>query len=255
MSTPNNFNRLPQQVIDANLFTHRSYFRQFAHNVVRITASLFAFSVIVILLLRWVNPPTTSFLLQRQFDAWQHSESTAIQHQWTDWGDISSHLKMAAIASEDQRFAMHWGLDLNSIQQAIDEYEGGQDLRGASTITQQVAKNLFLWSAQSYFRKGVEAYIALLIELLWSKERILEMYLNIVEFGDGVYGAHAAAHRYFDTAPGNLSKWQSAFMVTALPAPKRYDLANPSEYMLERSGWVMRYMDLLGNQSYLNKLR
>ncbi len=255
MSTSNNFNRLPQQVVDAKLFTHRSYLRQIAHIVFRIAASLFTFSIIVILLLRWVNPPTTSFMLQRQFDAWQHNKSITIQYQWTDWSDISSHLKMAAITSEDQRFAMHWGLDLNSIQQAIDEYEGGQDLRGASTITQQVAKNLFLWAEQSYIRKGVEAYIALLIELLWSKERILEMYLNIVEFGDGIYGAHAAAERYFDTTPDNLSKWQSAFMVTALPAPKRYDLANPSEYMLERSAWVMRYMDLLGNQAYLEKLK
>jgi monofunctional biosynthetic peptidoglycan transglycosylase len=252
MNTRNHFD---QQVIDANLFKHRSLFGQIIRIVFRIAAFLFLFSIIIILVLRWVNPPTTSFILQWQFEARQQNEPISIQHRWTNWNNISSHLKMAAIASEDQRFATHWGLDLHSIQKAIDEYERGQDLRGASTITQQVAKNLFLWPEHSYIRKGIEAYTALLIELLWSKERILEVYLNIVEFGDGIYGAHAAAHRYFDTTAANLSKWESAFMVTALPAPKRYDLANPSEYMLQRSSWVMRYMDLLGNQQYLEQLK
>ena len=193
-------------------------------------------------------------MLQREYAAWANSEQQNVRYEWTDGQAISDHLKMAAIASEDQSFAEHWGLDLSSIQKAIDEYERGEDLRGASTITQQVAKNLFLWPAQSFIRKGIEAYFAILIELLWSKKRILEVYLNIVEFGDGIYGAKAAAAYYFDTSPKELSKWQSAFMVTALPAPKRYELDDPSEYMLERSTWVMRYMDLLGNDRYLEKL-
>jgi monofunctional biosynthetic peptidoglycan transglycosylase len=194
-------------------------------------------------------------MLQRQFEVWQNGENLELQYRWEDWENISPQIKMAAISSEDQGFATHWGLDFNSIQKAIDEYERGEGLRGASTITQQTAKNLFLWPGQSYLRKGIETYFTLLIELLWSKERILEVYLNVVEFGDGIYGVQAAAQHYFNTTSADLSKWQSAFMVTALPAPKRYNLADPSEYMLERSAWVMRYMDYLGNSYYLNKLK
>ena len=222
---------------------------------IRILVGLFAASILIVLALRWINPPTSSFMLQRQYDAWvSDNDSFELQYQWTRWQNISPHIKMAAITSEDQSFANHWGLDLTSIQQALEEYEEGEDLRGASTITQQVAKNLFLWPAPSFIRKGIEAYFALLMELIWSKQRILEMYLNIVEFGDGIYGVQAAADHYFDTSAARLSKFQSALMVTALPAPKRYNLANPSQYMLERRSWVLRYMDLLGNGAYLKQL-
>ncbi len=222
----------------------------------RVIAGCIVISLFSVLLLRWIDPPTTSFMLQRQFTAWwMEEENFELRYQWTDWENISPQIKMAAIASEDQSFASHWGLDLESIQKAINEYEQGQDLRGASTITQQVAKNLFLWGSQSYIRKGIEAYFAILIDFLWPKQRILEVYLNIVEFGNGVYGVQPAAKQYFNTSADKLVKWQSALMVTALPAPKRYNLANPSEYMLDRSSWVMRYMDLLGNSTYLQKLK
>lgn len=221
----------------------------------RILAGLFAASILIILALRWINPPTSSFILQRQYNAWMSdTDNVELQYHWTSWQNISPHIKMAAITSEDQSFAMHWGIDLTSIQQALEEYEEGEDLRGASTITQQVAKNLFLWPAPSFIRKGIEAYFALLMELMWSKQRILEIYLNIVEFGDGIYGVQAAAQQYFNTSAARLSKFQSALMVTALPAPKRYNLANPSQYMLERRSWVLRYMDLLGNGAYLQRL-
>lgn len=233
----------------------RSLARQIAHWLSYLAIACIGISIFLILLLRWINPPTSSFMLQRQFEAWQNEEELELQYQWVDWENISPAIKMAAITSEDQEFATHWGLDLNSIQKAIKEYERGEDLRGASTITQQTAKNLFLWPGQSYLRKGIETYCALLMELFWSKERILEVYLNIVEFGDGIYGVQAAAEHYFNTIPAHLSKWQSALMVTALPAPKRYNLANPSHYMLERRTWVLQYMDFLGNSHYLNKLK
>lgn len=221
----------------------------------RALAGLVLFSLLFILLLRWINPPTSAFMMQRSVTAWWDGEEDFELYQsWTDWKNMSPHIKMAAITSEDQNFANHWGIDFGSVQKALEEYERGQDLRGASTITQQTAKNLFLWPAQSYIRKGVEAYFALLLELLWSKERILEVYLNIVEFGNGTYGVQAAAERYFNTSPARLSKAQSALMVTALPSPKRYNLAAPSSYMRERQRWVMQYMDLLGNPSYLDKL-
>src|SRR5699024_7936188 len=201
------------------------------------------------------NPQTTSFMMQRSVAAWWNGEENFdLRYEWSDWQDISASVKIAAIASEDQNFANHWGIDFSSVQKALDEYEQGGDLRGASTITQQTAKNLFLWPSQSYIRKGVEAYFALLIELFWSKGRILEVYLNIAEFGDGIYGVQAAAGQYFNTTSAGLSRAQGALMVTALPAPKRYNLSRPSEYMLQRRNWVMRYMDLLGNAHYLEEL-
>lgn len=254
MNNPENFNRTSSPVPE-----ERSEIRAIARQIIRwtlrFTAAFFLISIWTVLLLRWINPPTTSFMLQYQYSTWQNGENTNLQHEWTNRENISPHVKVAAITSEDQNFAAHWGIDLNSIQKAIREYERGEDLRGASTITQQVAKNLFLWPDQSYIRKGIEAYFALLIELCWSKERILEVYLNIVEFGDGIYGVEAAAQEYFNTSSANLKKWQSAFMVTALPAPKRYELDNPSEYMLERTAWVMRYMNFLGNGQYLERLK
>jgi len=233
-----------------------SFFHTLVHWLWRLVAIFLGISMLTVLLLRWINPPTTSFMLQRKFIAWETGkEPFKIHYQWVDWNNISSHLKMAAIASEDQRFAYHWGFDVNSIEKAVNEYQEGQDLRGASTITQQVAKNLFLWQDHSFIRKGVEAYFAILLELCWSKQRILEVYLNIAEFGDGIYGAQMAARQYFHTTAAHLSKTQSALMVTALPAPQRYNLAHPSSYMYRRRRWVLRYMDFLGESYYLQKLK
>lgn len=233
----------------------KSYVRQVLSVTTYLAILIFTISIFLVLIFRWVNPPTSSFMLQRQIEAWKAEEDFELQYRWSDWQDISPEIKIAAIASEDQNFAVHWGLDLSSIQKAIDEYERGEDLRGASTITQQAAKNLFLWPSQSYLRKSVETYFALLMELLWPKERILEVYLNIIEFGDGIYGVHVASQVFFDTTPAQLSEWQSALMVTALPAPRRYDLANPSNYMMERRMWVLQYMDFLGNATYLDRLK
>lgn len=253
-NSPGNFNQKPSP-IPKNISDGKALARRIIRWTLRFIAAFFLISIWSVLLLRWINPPTSSFMLQRQYTAWENKENLNLKYQWTDWQKISSHVKVATIASEDQSFASHWGLDFSSIQKAINEHERGEDLRGASTITQQVAKNLFLWPDRSYIRKGVEAYFALLIELCWSKKRILEVYLNIVEFGDGIYGVEAAAQEYFNISSANLKKWQSAFMVTALPAPKRYELDDPSEYMLERTAWVMRYMDFLGNDQYLERLK
>lgn len=218
-----------------------------------VTAFLYL-SFIAVLLLKWFSPPTTSFMLQRQLEAWNNNEELEIKYEWADWDQISPYLKVAAVTSEDQRFAEHWGLDLKAIEEAYNEYQEGESLRGASTITQQVAKNLFLWPGQSFIRKGIEAYFSLLIELMWSKKRILEVYLNIVEFGNGVYGAEAASQTYFNTDAGDLTMIQSALMVTALPSPRRYNLAKPSPYMIDRRNWVLQYMFYLGNTDYLKKL-
>lgn len=254
MNNPENFKHT-SSLVPKDRSEGKALARQIIRWTLRFIAAFFLISIWSVLLLRWINPPTTSFMLQHQYSAWRIGENSNLQYEWTNWENISPHVKMAAITSEDQNFATHWGIDLGSIQKAIQEYERGEDLRGASTITQQVAKNLFLWPDQSYIRKGIEAYFALLIELCWSKQRILEVYLNIVEFGDGIYGVEAAAQEYFNTSSANLEKWQSAFMVTALPAPKRYELDDPSEYMLKRTAWIMRYMDFLGNNRYLERLK
>lgn len=225
----------------------------------RLLASAFGLfiglSVLAVLVLKWISPPTSSFMIQRQLQAWWNDEDEfKIRYQWADWKEISPYAKVAAVTSEDQRFAEHWGLDLTAIQEAIEERQDGESLRGASTITQQVAKNLFLWPGQSYLRKGVEAYFSLLIELFWSKKRILEVYLNIAEFGDGVYGVEAASDVYFKTSPKKLNMIQSALMMTALPSPRRYNLADPSPYMIDRRNWILQYMFYLGNADYLKKL-
>lgn len=194
-------------------------------------------------------------MIQRQMQAWWLDEQNfGLHYEWTNWENISDYVKVAAITSEDQRFAEHWGIDLEQVQKAIEESRRGAELRGASTITQQTAKNLFLWPGQSFIRKGIEAYFAVLLELFWSKKRILEVYLNIAEFGDGVYGVAAAGKRYFNTNAANLRMEQSALMVTALPSPKRYNLASPSPYMIRRRNWNLQYMYYLGNKDYLKRL-
>ncbi|MGK7370719.1 MAG: monofunctional biosynthetic peptidoglycan transglycosylase [Candidatus Halalkalibacterium sp. M3_1C_030] len=223
-----------------------------------IAAAIISFiyiSFLSVLLLKWFNPPTSSFILQRHIEAyWNNNSDLEIKYEWVNWKQISPYVKVAAITSEDQRFADHWGLDMDAIEKAIDEHQKGESLRGASTITQQTAKNLFLWPGQSFIRKGVEAYFALLMEALLSKKRILEIYLNIAEFGNGVYGVKVASESYFNTQAANLDMIESALMVTALPSPRRYNLADPSPYMINRRNWILQYMFYLGNTEYLKKL-
>jgi len=166
----------------------------------------------------------------------------SIRYQWVSAKNISPHASAAVIASEDQRFFGHLGFDLESIQSSIDEYQDGGKLRGASTISQQVAKNLFLTPSKSFLRKGVEAWFTLLIELLWSKERILEVYLNIAEFGDHIFGIQEASKRYFGIPAKNLSQSQSALLAATLPNPILLKAAQPSAYLLRRQRWILRQM-------------
>ena len=172
-------------------------------------------------------------------------------YQWTDYAGISRNAKLAVIASEDQKFAFHPGFDFEAIDRALKEREQGKRVRGASTITQQVAKNLFLWPGQSYVRKGLEAYLTLLIEALWSKQRILEVYLNIAEFAPGVYGVGAAAPHFFRTEPSRLTRAQSALLAAALPAPTHFHVEAPSRYLLRRQAWIIGQMNALGGEAYI----
>jgi monofunctional biosynthetic peptidoglycan transglycosylase len=222
----------------------------------RVIGILVALSVLIVLILRWVNPPITSYMAQNQIVAWwNHEKHFRLRHQWVGHADMNWTIKVAAITSEDQTFAENWGFDFKQIQKAIEGSGSLKSVRGASTITQQTARNLFLWPAHSFFRKGVEAYFTILLDLLWPKTRVLEVYLNIAQFGPDVYGVQAASRIYFHTTAAHLSKAQSALMVTALPDPDDYSLAHPSSYMLHRRNWVLFYMNKLGNQAYLSRFQ
>lgn len=200
-------------------------------------------SLLICLILRWLPPPTSAFMLYCHYQdlVTDFSYKTIKQH-WVSFSKISSNASAAVIAAEDQRFYQHAGFDLNEIQSSIDVYMEGGKLRGASTISQQVAKNLFLTPSKSFIRKGIEAWFTFLIEALWSKKRILEVYLNIAEFGDHIYGIEAASRHYFGISAKNLSRPQAALLASTLPNPIVLQAANPSAYLLKKQQWVLRQM-------------
>lgn len=212
-----------------------------------------AASAATVLALRWVDPPTSAFMLRERWSAVpQGVQRVTIRHRWTDWAETSAHIKVAVIAAEDQRFAEHFGFDLQSINEALAER--GRRVRGASTLSQQVAKNLFLWPGQSWVRKALEAYFTVLIEALWPKQRILEVYLNIAEFGRGVFGVGAAAQTYFDKRAAQLTAADAALLAAVLPSPKRMRVNAPSRYVRSRQQWILQQMRSLGGKQALKKL-
>lgn len=205
-----------------------------------------------VLVLKWLDPVGSSFMLVRQLSAWRSGDwDTRIDYRWRDLDAISKSLPLAVVAAEDQRFPDHHGFDFKAMEKAHRSNQRGRKVRGASTISQQTAKNLFLWSGRSYARKALEAWYTLWIELLWSKRRILEVYVNIIEYGDGVYGAEAAAQRFFGVKAKNLSKPQSARLAAVLPNPKKYDAKKPGPYVQRRSRAIERQMQALGGTAYL----
>ena len=230
--------------------------RSLARRLLRIAAiALIAWLVACVLLvasLRFIDPPTSAFMLQRQWAAmWQHDTAFQLDYEWVPLARISPHLAIAVVASEDQRFPQHRGFDVDAIRDALAAADDGERLRGASTISQQVAKNLFLWGGRSYARKGLEVWFTALIETLWSKQRILEVYLNIAEFGDGIYGAEAASQQHFRRPAADLSAHQAALLAAVLPNPKRLHANRPSAYVQKRAAWIERQMRQLGGAAYL----
>jgi monofunctional biosynthetic peptidoglycan transglycosylase len=204
-----------------------------------------ALTISAVVALRWVDPPTSAFMLRDRLGSLLDDEYV-FRHEWRDWDAISKHAALAVVAAEDQLFPVHDGFDFKQIDKALEDRERGRRVRGASTITQQVAKNLFLWPGQSWFRKGLEAGITVLIELAWSKQRILEVYLNIAEFGRGTYGVEAASQRYFRKPASRLNRPEAALLAAVLPSPLRYRAEAPSGYMRRRQAWIERQMQLLG---------
>jgi monofunctional biosynthetic peptidoglycan transglycosylase len=212
----------------------------------------FAVTWLIVLILRFVPPPTSAFMLERRLQAWRAGDAHfTLRYHWVPWREVSPQLPIALIASEDQKFPSHHGFDVQAIHDALDEAEDGERLRGASTISQQVAKNLFLWPGHSFVRKGLEAYFTVLLEVTWPKRRILEVYMNIAEFGNGIYGADAAARTFFHEAPARLDGWQSALLATVLPNPKRLHADRPSHYVLRHAQWTQRQVQHLGGVGYL----
>ena len=205
--------------------------------------------------LRFVDPPASAFMLARQGEALRKGDwGFRVAYDWRDLDDISPYLPLAVIAAEDQNFAAHSGFDLEAIEKAIEHNARGKRMRGGSTISQQVAKNLFLWQGRSWARKGLEAWYTLLIELMWPKRRILEVHVNVAEFGDGIYGAQAAARSYWDRDASRLSPEQSARLAAVLPAPRRYSAVKPGPYVQRRAAWIQRQMRQLGGREYLDQL-
>lgn len=225
---------------------------------VRILLWLLAAVAIVVLLVvmalalfRYVNPPTTAFMLAHKVQ----NPGQTLQHQWVPLEDISPWMPLAVVASEDQRFLQHHGVDTVAIRAAVDSYREGGNLRGASTITQQTAKNLFLWNGRHFSRKALEAGIAVGMDGVWPKARVMEVYLNVAEFGDGIYGVGAASEHFFGVSPSRLSANQAALLAAVLPNPKRMRVDAPSPYMWERVNWIRRQMNQLGGVTWVNQLR
>jgi monofunctional glycosyltransferase len=215
-----------------------------------------ALTVAVVVVLRWVNPPTTAFMLRDRAGALlAREDGYEFRHEWRDWEQISKYVPLAVVASEDQRFPQHRGFDFAQIEKALADRERGRRVRGASTITQQVAKNLFLWPGQSWFRKGLEAGLTVLIELAWPKRRILEVYVNVAEFGRGTFGVQAASRRYFGRDAARLGRAEAARLAAVLPAPRRYRADAPGPYVRKRQAWIERQMVALGGPAYLADLR
>jgi len=211
--------------------------------------------VLPVVTLRWIDPPTSAFMVQRRvagvFDA---SRRRSIQYDWVDLKEVSRNGQLAVIAAEDQKFLEHEGFDFESIEKALEARKRRGRLRGASTISQQVAKNLFLWPGKNWLRKGIEAGYTVLIETFWPKRRILEVYLNIAEFGDGVYGVEAAAQEFYGKRAARLTRHEAALLAAVLPNPKRMHADRPSRYVERRAWWIERQMMRLGSR-YLDGVR
>lgn len=210
---------------------------------IRIIGGFFIFTFLWVIALRFTNPPITYLMLKRGFEWKAAGKGFKLERKWLDYEDISTNLKRAAIAGEDAHFMTHNGFDTEAIKDAISRNKDGGALRGGSTISQQVAKNVFLWPTRSWLRKGLETYFTVLIEIFWSKKRILEVYLNVIEMGQGIYGAEAASQYYFHKSGKSLTKKEAGLIIAILPNPRQWDARRPSNYVNRRANSIVRYMN------------
>lgn len=209
-----------------------------------IVVAFFASTILSVVFLRFVPVFVSPLMMIRLVEQVKKGEELKMKHHWVAISDMSKLLPVAVISSEDARFYDHHGFDFEAIEKAVERNRKHPEKRrlGASTISQQTAKNVFLWPSRSWVRKGLEAYFTALIELFWSKERIMEVYLNTIEMGDGIYGAEAVAREHFDTTAAKLTKEQCALIAATLPNPRRFSSKNPSPYMKKRQKKIMKEM-------------
>lgn len=221
--------------------------RPFISRLLRIfkIGSVFFFlsTIIITIIFRFVAPPVTPLMIMRVFGQLADGKELKMSKQWVSFSEISPNLVKAVITSEDNKFMDHNGVDFGAIEKARKLNERGKKLRGASTISQQTAKNVYLWLGRNYLRKGLELYFTGLIELIWSKERIMEVYLNVIEMGDGIYGAEMASETYFHKPAKYLTRSEAALIAAVLPNPRNWNPAHPTPYIIRKKNWIIRYMN------------
>ncbi len=217
--------------------------------------AFFVVSIVSVVVYKWVPVLITPLMLIRDVEQFKNGQGIIMEHDWVPLEDISPKLQLAVVCSEDQNYLKHFGVDWGAIQKAMKENEKGKRVRGGSTITQQTAKNVFLWQGRSYLRKGFELWFTLLIEVFWSKERIMEVYLNSIEMGNGIYGAEAAAQHWFHKSAKKLSKDEAAAIAAILPNPLRYKANPASSYIVQRKAWIKQQMNFWGNKLDYDKYK
>ncbi|MDX1761065.1 MAG: monofunctional biosynthetic peptidoglycan transglycosylase [Christiangramia sp.] len=216
--------------------------KRFFRFIFKVLLGLFLFSIFIVVVYKFVPVPFTPLMAIRYLE----NPEESVEHDWVPIDDISRHLQLAVIASEDQNFQKHSGFDFEAIKEAMEDNRSGRKIRGASTISQQTAKNVFLWPSRTWFRKGTEAYFTFLIEMIWSKERILEVYLNSIEMGKGVYGAQAASQHWFKKDASKLGPYEAAAIAAVLPNPREYRANHASSFIQRRKNWIVQQMQNYG---------
>lgn len=200
-------------------------------------------SILGVIIFRFAPIPFTPLMLQRCVEQFMNDKPIKLKKDWVSYESLPNHLQLAVVCAEDQTFLDHMGFDIEAIEKAVKHNKKGKKIKGASTISQQTAKNVFLWPSRTWLRKGLEVYFTFLIELFWSKERIITVYLNIVEMGDGVYGAQAASQAFFNKSCEKISRPESALLAAVLPNPLKYNAKNPGPYVRKRQQWILRQMN------------
>lgn len=219
--------------------------KSFIKKLLWVLLSLAAASILLVVSLNYFNPPIWMWKIQRHWSP-PDNYPAQIHHHWVPWQSISKQMKLAVIAAEDQLYPQHYGFDLESIWEALKSNSQGKRIRGASTISQQTAKNLFLWPGKNLLRKGIEAWFTVLMETLLGKKRILEIYLNIVEFGPGIFGVEAGSQQFYGKSAQTLTRREAAQLAAVLPNPYRFHVQKASSYVIQRTSWIEQQMRQLG---------
>ena len=220
----------------------RPWYKRLLRTFFMFVFGLFVLSVSIVVLYRFVPVPVTILQLTRCVEQFENDKPIRLKKDWVSLAEISNKIQLAVVCSEDQKFLNHNGFDVEAIEKAIEHNRKGKRVHGASTISQQTAKNVFLWQGRTWVRKGLEVYFTSLIELIWSKERIMEVYLNVIEMGDGIYGAEMASQIYFKKSASELSTAEAALLASILPSPRKYSATNPSSFVRGRQTWIMTQM-------------